>query len=889
MTWIEGLFRRLWSMLLRGRLEGDLIEELRFHLESEVEKNIKAGMTPEEARYAALRSFGGVEQVKEECRDVRGVRFIEEIWQDIRYSTRMLRKSPGFTAVATSILALGIGANGVVFSFLHALLLRPLPFKDPHRIAAIWEIDPQGQHRDVSSANFIAWQNKIQSFEQVAAYRGMDTILTGRDYADQLMGARVTQGLLPLLGARPALGRAFLESDYESSAESVAIISHSLWQRRFDSDPQILGKTLALDRQQYTIVGVMPPQFWFWTAGDPNDVCVPLRFTPAELTQGGSQPVHVFGRIRHGMGLKEAQAEMELKIRDLVREFPKLYSGWNVKVVSLRDWHEQYQSAFLGMLMALPFLLGAVSLVQLIACANVASLALARGLGKRKEMAIRTALGAGRSRLVRQLLVESVLLSGLGGAFGLLLAFWGVKLSLTLVPDEIQWILPGGKETIGIDAPVMAFMLIISTLTGLVFGLVPALRTSRVNFSQALKEGGRTAGTEGTHHEGRALLVVFEIATSLVLLVGASLMLKSLVRLLKIDVGFNPEHVVAMLMLSQPDSPHDANFYKQILQQVGSLPGVESTCLMNNIPAGEFWLSGEEFAIEGRPVTETAGAPQAITTLVDPVFFQAMGVSLLRGRIFTEHDSRESPGVAVISRSLAERYFPGEDALGKRIRPGGIESKKRWLSIIGIVGNVQHKLSPEPVPTLYKCYLQQDIVGDMTLYVRTPLPPAEVVSSIRKEVWKIDKEQAITYFWTMEHIITASMFVARFITWLLGSYAVLALILSLMGIYGVVSYSVSQKTHEIGVRMALGAPRDTVLRLFLKRAFLLATTGVGIGVVGALAVTRVLNSQLYGVPATDLLTFAGVSLLLLSVAMLASYIPARRATKVDPMVALRHE
>jgi predicted permease len=889
MTWIRELLPRFWNLFHRRRLEGDLTEELRFHLESEINKNIAAGMSREEARYAALRSFGGVEQVKEECRDAWGMRFIGEIEQDIRFGTRMLRKSPGFTAVATSILALGIGANGVVFSFLHALLLRPLPFKDPDRIAAIWEIDSQGQPRDPASAHFIAWKGEMRTFEELAAFRGMDTILTGRDFADQLMGAGVTQSLLPLLGARPALGRAFLESDYRSSAESVALISHSLWKRRFGSDPQILGKPLTLDRRRYIIVGVMPPQFWFWTAGDPNDVCVPLRFTPAELMQSGSRPVHVFGRLRPGMGLREAQTEMEVKVHDLVREFPQLYIGWSAKVVSLRDWHEQYQSAFQGMLRALPLLLGAVAFVLLIACANVAGLVLARGLGRRKEIAVRTALGAGRWRLVRQLLVESALLSGLGGAFGLVLAFWGVKLSILLVPDEIQWILPGGKETIGIDAPVIVFMLFISTLTGLVFGMVPALRTSRVSFSQALKEGGRAAGTEDAHHGGRALLVVFEIATSLILLVGASLMLKSFVRLLRIDVGFNPDRLVAMLMLSQQGSPHDANFYKQVVERVKTVPGVESTSLMNNIPAGEFWLSGEEFTIEGRPVAKAGTAQQAIITLVDPSFFQVMGIALLRGRAFTEHDSTESPGMTVISRSLAERYFPGENALGKRIRPGGVESKSRWLSIIGIVGDVRHKLSPEPVPTLYGCYLQRDVVGDMTLYVRTPLPPAAVVASIRKQVWKIDKEQAITYFWTMEHIITASMFVTRFITWLLGSYAMLALVFSLMGIYGVVSYSVTQKTHEIGVRVALGAQRSTVLRIFLERAFVLAITGIGIGVVGGLAATPLLNSQLYGVPATEPLNFAGVSLLLLGVAMLASYIPARRATRVDPMVALKHE
>ncbi|PYV84484.1 MAG: hypothetical protein DMG05_24540, partial [Acidobacteria bacterium] len=816
--WPRSLFRK-------NQMEDELTEELHFHLEKEIEKNIAAGISPEEARYAALRSFGGVDQIKERCRDTSRVRWLEAFWQDLGYGVRMLAKSPGFTAIAVLVLALSIAANSIVFSVLHALLVRPLPFKDPHRVAVISEIDSEGQPRDVSSANLNAWKNKNQVFQQLAGRRGMDTILTGRDYADQLMGDRVTLDLLPLLGWRPVLGRAFAESDYEPGAEPVVIVSHSLWQRHFGSDPGILGQTLTLDQNRYTIVGVMPRQFWFWSGGNQADVFVPLLFSPEELTQSGSRPVTVFGRLRPGVSIKEAQAEMELKIQQLKQEYPRVYSGWSMKVLSMRDWHLQRETAFAGMLKALPLLQAAVAFVLLIACANLANLVLARTLSRRKEMAIRSALGAGRWRLVRQLLIESVLLSGLGGLFGSVLAFWGIRLSIFLIPEEIKGLLPGGRETIGLELPVLGFMLAISMLTALIFGLAPALKASRVNLNQALKEGGRS--TREGPNGSRSLLVICEIAISLVLLIGAGLMIKSFLRLLRVHVGFNPEHVVAMLLLSPANSPRDAAFYTQLLQRVKALPGIEDAGLMNNVPAGEFWMAGEEFVIEGRPARRLGEGPRAITTLIDPDFFHTMGIPLLKGRFFTKQDSREAPGVAIIGQSLAHRYFPGEDPIGKRLRPSGMELKAPWLSIVGVVGDVRHKLSAEPVPTLYGSYLLQDLIGDMTLFVRTPLEQARVLESVRKEVRQIDLSQPITYSWTMDHIVIASMFISRFVAWLLGTYATLALIFSLTGIYGVISYSVSQRTHEIGVRMALGAQQSHVSKLFVGKALFLALIGVG--------------------------------------------------------------
>jgi len=889
MMGIQRVKRLLRNLSRQRQKEDDLSKELQFHLQNEIKKNIASGRTPKDARYAALRNYGGIDQVKEECRDVRGTGLLDELWQDLRYGLRMLGKSPGFTITATLILALGIAANGVVFSFLHAMLLRPLPFKNPHRIAVVQEIDSQGQLRDVPSSTFLAWKDdELQAFEILAGYRGMDTILTGRDYSDQLMGARVTKDLFPLLGAVPALGRGFDDSDYELSSGSVAVISDSLWKRRFGATPEILDQTLTLDGEKYAIVGVMAPEFRFWSGGDSNDVLVPLRFDPQELTPNESRPLHVLGRLRVGKTFETAGKEISFRLQRLVHDYPELYKGWSARVLPLNEWHRQRQPVFLGMLRTLPLLLGAVGFVLLLACANLASLALARGLGRRKEMAIRSALGAGRWRLVRQLLVESILLSLLAGMLGLLLAFWGVRLCLLLLPEEIKWIVPGGKETIGVDLSVCGFTFLVSLLTAMLFGLVPAVKASKANLNEALKEGKRTVIDPSARGGEGGLLVVFEIAVSLVLLIGASLMVQSFLRLTRVEVGFNPDRVVTMLLLSQRDSPHDSAFYTQLIQRVKALPGVEAASLMDNVPAGEFWLSGDEFNIEGQPINKPL-VPRAISAVIDPDFLKTMEIPLLRGRAFTDHDTKEFPGVALISQSLARRYFPGEDPIGKRLRPGEPEAKAPWLSVVGIVADVQHKLNSEPIPTLYSSYLQQGPIGGMYLFVRTMSPAANAVDAIRREVWRIDRNQPITYFWTMNHVVSASIFVNRFIAWLLGSYAALALSFSLMGIYGVVSYGVSRKAHEIGVRMALGAQRRDVLRLFLRRALFPALIGVGLGVMSALATTRLLRSQLHGISPTDAWTFLEISFLLVSVVLLAIYVPARRATRVDPVVALRCE
>ena len=506
-----------------------------------------------------------------------------------------------------------------------------------------------------------------------------------------------------------------------------------------------------------------------------------------------------------------------------------------------------------------------------------------------RELAIRSALGASRWDLIRQLLIESFLLALSAAVFGLLLAYWGVKASTLLLPDEIRWILPGGKEAIGIDLPVLTFNLVISLLAGLIFGLAPALKTSRVNPNETRKEGGRGSRVASSSRRVHNPLVVSQIGISLVLVIGASLMMTSFLRLLRVNTGFNSAHLVVMLLLSHRDSIGTPAFHSQVLERVRTLPGMDAASLMTNVPAGELWQGGEPFALEGDEATGPGEGPRAITTLIDPEFFRTMGIPLLQGRPFTQHDRNDSPGVAIISQSLARRYFPRDDPIGKRIRPGGIQSGVRWLSIVGIVGDVRHKLSPEPIPTLYESYLQQDSIRAIYLFVRTPLAPESIVASVRKEVWSIDRNQPITYFWTMDYLITSSMFITRYITWLLGTYAALALIFSVMGVYGVISYSVRQRTREIGIRMALGAQQSDVSNLFVGKALLLALVGVGVGVLGALGLTRLLVSQLYGVSATDPIIFATVSLLLIGVTLLASYIPARRAATVDPMVALRHE
>ncbi|HWP42569.1 MAG TPA: ABC transporter permease [Blastocatellia bacterium] len=866
---------RLRALFRKGEMERELDEELRFHLEKEVEQNLARGMGPEEARLAALRSFGGVEQVKEESRDVRGVRFLEELGQDLRYGARMLVKNPGFTVVAVIMLALGIGANTAIFSVVNAVLLRPLDYEDPDRLVTVLENNWQkGWTRfAVAPGNFAAWREQNQVFEQMAAFTGSSFTLVGEGEPEQLPGTRASANLFALLGVKPALGRDFLPEEDHPGGERVVIVSHRLWQRRFGADPGLVGKPLTLNGQSYTVVGVMPAGFLF-----PNprtELWVPVAFSAGDLGNRGGHDYVAIARLKPGVTLEQAQTEMSAIAARLEEQYPETNAAWGARVTLL------VEEVVGDVRPALLALVCAVAFVLLIACANVANLLLARAAARQKEVAIRAALGSSRSRLLRQLLTESVLLSLLGGAFGMLLAAWGVDALVSLGPANIPRL-----SQVGIDGRVLGFAFLISLATGIIFGLAPALQASQTDLSESLKEGGRSSSAGAGSQRLRRLLVVAEVALALALLVGAGLMIKSFVRLSEVETGFDSQNVLtAQITLPQSrydDRQQQAAFFRQVLARIEALPGVESVGAASPLPfTGDRLYS---FIVEGHP---TDNVPSANYYAVSPDYFVTMGIPLLKGRFFTEADMAESPRVAIINETMARRYFPDEDPIGKRMNiTNGPEVMRE---IVGVVGDVkQYGLDTQSPAQMYEPYLQRPYPG-MTLVVRAASEPAGLIDAVRREVLAVDKEQPIARAQTMEEIIAKSVAPRRFSVILLAAFAAVALTLAAVGIYGVMSYLISQRTHEIGVRMALGAGRRDVLRLVVGQGMRLALLGVGIGLLAAFALTRLMESLLFGVSATDPLTYIVVALLLATSALLACYVPARRATKVDPLLALRYE
>ena len=801
---------------------------------------------------------------------------MESLCQDLRYGLRGLAKNPGFTLVAVLTLALGIGANSAIFSVVNAVLLRPLPYREPERIVTAL----RGGWFPIAPANFLDWRAQQSAFEQIGAAQAWGPTLTGRERPEQVGALQVTSDLFSVLGVSPALGRTFLPGEDQPGAGKVVVLSHHLWQRRFGGDPALVGQTITLNGDGYTVVGVMPAGFQFapfWVTN--AELFAPLNLGPRAGDRAG-QSLRVFARLKEGVTREQAQAEMNAISRRLEQQYPETNKNSDIRIDPL---HEKVAGKVRP---ALLVLLGAVSFVLLIACANVANLLLARSAARRKEIAVRAALGAGRVRLIRQLLTESMLLGLAGGGLGLLLAGWGINLLVALSPANLPRV-----ETISLDLRVAGFTLAVALATGLIFGLAPALQASKLDLNEALKEGGR-GSTEGLRRNRvRGALVVAEVALALVLLIGAGLMIRSFRRLQAVDAGFDPRRVLTLTV--QTSGPKYATgaqraaFFDQLLPRLAALPGVASASAINHLPlAGDTWTLG--FAVEGRPAPAPGERQGAVYRIVRPGYFRTMGMTVLNGRDFTDQDRAGAPGVAMINETFARSVWPNEDPIGKRIRVNDDGPNPR--EVIGVVKDAkQSEWTADARREVYLSHLQTPTPSYLTLVLRAAGEPLGLAAAVQREVWSIDQDLPVAKVASLEQVVADAVGQPRFNLLLLNLFAAVALALAAVGIYGVMAYSVAQRTHEIGIRLALGARAGDVLKLVVGQGLILTLIGLAIGLGAAFGLTRLMESLLYGVSATDPATFIAIPLLLAGVALFASYLPARRAMKVDPMTALRDQ
>jgi len=808
--------------------------------------------------------------------------------QDIRYGLRILAKNPGFAAVAVLTLALGIGVNSAIFSLVDAVILRPLPYPDPEQLVGLGQWRNQkgeGYIQTGVSAPNIGDIAKTGIFQQVAYYRGSGFNITEGSRPESVDGIKASAGLLPMFGIPPQLGRYLAPEEMQAGHDQVAIIGHSLWQMRYGSDPAILGKTIELDERRYTIVGVMPASFRF-TWDQEMDAFVPLVLSPeerSEVGRGTSRDLQTQARLRAGVSIPQAQAAMNALADNLAQEYPAANKGWGIKVEPLHAaYHRHMQTPLLIML-------GAVLFVLLIACANVANLLLARATGRKREVAIRLAMGATRGRLMAQLLTESLLLATLGGALGLLLAYLGDRL-LTFAMSRYQFSLPNAR-VIDIDWRVLLFSLAITITTGVIFGLAPSWATAKTDLNESLKEGGLSTTTESGRRRMRNALVVSEMALALVLLTGAGLLVRTFLRLVSVDLGIDPANVVTM-GLRLPDYKYSsarqqALFYRELLERIPGSPGVESA-------GGESGGSNVFFQPQGQPPAAPGQEPTAAYKIITPDFFRAMGTRLVTGREFSQRDDQGATPVAIISETVARRYWPHANPVGShltvlgRVYSGQKSGADQPLEIVGVVKDVRSGDLWNPEPDVYVPF-EQHPAPSVFLVVRTAVPPMSVMPAVRNAVLALDREQPVNDIRTMSEIVSETYGAIRFPMTLLWIFAALALVLSAVGIFGVMSYSVSRRTQEIAIRMALGASRREVRLMVLREGLRVTALGVAIGLGAALALSRVMAGYVYGITSTDPVTLVGASLLLTLVALLASYLPARRATRVNPITALRYE
>jgi putative ABC transport system permease protein len=806
---------------------------------------------------------------------------MDHLVNDVRYAIRSLLKRPGFTLIAVATLALGIGANSVIFSAINALLLKPLPIPDQDRVVAVWDknVSRGVERNEATMANYLDWKSQNQSFEHLGLYRWWSANLTGLETPERLQGFLVTSSFFDVTNVKPIMGRTFLEEENRPGKDAVVVLTHGLWQRRFGSDPNIVNKTVTMNGVVRTVVGIMPPRFNYPKGAE---AYAPIALTPELMRNREFHTYLVVGRLKPGVTLQNAQADLDTIAGRLEKQYPESNTGLGANIFPIvADTVRLYQTA-------LWVLMGAVGFVLLIACANVANLMLARASGRQKEIALRSALGASRWRILRQLMTESLIVALIGGVLGVALAYWGINLLRAANPGEAAQYAPGWDQ-LGINLPVLGFTVLISLVSGVIFGLVPSWQTSKPDLNHALKDGGRQVS--GGPHRLRSSLVVFEVALSLVLLVGAGLLVRSFLSLLKTNPGFNGDSILTMRFalpsIKYKDRPARAAFYKDLVQRVNGLSGVETAGLVSDIPLGGS-NSSDVFLIEGAPEPAPGQENEGRIRVCTPDYFQAMGISVLKGRGFNEFDKVGNTPVVIVNESFAKTYWPSGDAIGKRMRFVGPVAENPWKEVVGIVTDVKHELNL-PVTTDYYLPHAQESWSSMVLVAKTKVEPSSMIGPIKQQLWSMDKDQPVYDIKTMDQVKAISVTLYSFSSVMLAIFAGVALLLASIGIYGVMAFAVTQRTHEIGVRMALGARAGDVLGMIVKNGMKLALVGVALGLAGSWALTRFIAKLLVGVPPTDLVTFGAVSVFLLLAALLACYVPARRATKVDPLEALRYE
>jgi putative ABC transport system permease protein len=883
------IFRHLMAGLKelgkRDKTESELTEELNTYLQSAAEAKVQAGATPEEALRSARLELGGMETVKHQVRAVGWEFALEVFAQDIRYGVRMLRKSPLFTAVAVAAIAIGIGANTAMFSLVDAILLRSLPYTDPQRLIVVGTQERGGSGLNfMGTADFLAWRDHQQSFEQVAVLNqaGRSFALTGMGEPERIPGVRVSANFFSVFGIAPLKGRGFQPGEDRPGTTGVVVISEQFWRNHLGSDPDVLSRTLTLDGKLHTIVGVMPASFRF-----PSRGAVDLWAIQTLNPPDGRPPygLRVLGRIKPGVSVHRATAELSDIAAQVTAQYPNSPDLFGV-MMPMKEWMVSNVST------ALLVLLAAIALVLLIVVVNVANLLLARATVRQREVAVRMALGASRKRIVRQLLTESAVLSLLGGVIGLILAYIAVRAFLAFGPGEMPRL-----DEVGINSGVLLFTFVVCVGTGLLFGLAPALETSRPSLTDPLKENNRSSSSASAYRTQRALLV-FEVGLALLLMIGSGLLIRSFVRLTDVNPGIQTDHVITAA-ISLPRQYSNATqitqFWRQFLEKVQTLPGVKAAGISMSLPPNLLAITNP-FTVEEQGYDRNRQLQLAEEMTVSPDYFPSLGIPLIKGRFFSPSDRVEGekdPMIVIINQTMAKQYFGGNDPIGRRIQTGDPTPGAPWETIVGVVGDVKYSgLDSPPGPTLYVPYNENGWAlwsSQMYLVVRSNEGASEIVPAIRSQLASMDSALPLAHIRTMDQLVDESLVEQRFRTWLVSGFAALALLLSAIGIYGLISYSVSQRTREIGVRMALGAQRSSVLVLVLKEGLQVVAFGLLLGLVGSVSAMRIIRSLLYSTSTTDALSFIATSLTLIAVALVACYFPARRATKVDPMVALRYE